>query len=239
MVPPPRPGRVNLRYLSPADPIGLHLNYELRLPATTPRDVVIATLTNLHAFAQTLTLDALSPLLVERGDPIDEPDRLASLRFWAPIIAEPYDEDVPPLTGDPQTAQGFFVHPGRRCETASFGLLRRADSRGEHAEWFWRCSCKTQYASIVSDAHLIACHTALVQLLDHAISLGINVEVYDETRYWETRDTARLVAEVHTMNQLVARFAGRLSDAIGEGPDVQAPIFEHPRFERLEMGDDE
>jgi hypothetical protein len=62
--------------------------------------------------------------------------------------------------------------------------------------------------------------------------------VYDETQYWETRETSRLVAEVHAMNQLVARFTGRLSDAIGEGHDVQVPIFEHPRFERLEMGDD-
>ncbi len=219
--------------------MGLHLNYELRLPASTARDVVIATLTSLHAFAQTLALDVLSPLLVEHGGPTDEGDRLASLRFWAPIIAEPYEEEGPRLIGDPQTAQGFFVHPGRGCETASFGLLRRADGRGEHVEWFWRCSCKTQYASIVSDAHLIACHTVLVQLLDHAIQLGFDVDVYDETHFWETRDTARLVAEVHAMNQLVARFAGRLSDAIGERHDIQATIFEHPRFERLEMGEAE
>lgn len=200
---------------------------------------MIAILTELHTFAQTLSLDELSPLLIEHGGRIEEPDRLASLRFWAPIIAEPYEEEGPRLIGDPQTAQGFFVHPGRGCETASFGVLRRADSRGEHAEWFWRCSCKTQYASIVSDAHLIACHTVLVQLLDHAIQLGFDVDVYDETHYWETRDTARLVAEVHAMNQLVARFAGRLSDAIGERHDIQATIFEHPRFERLEMGEAE
>ncbi len=200
---------------------------------------MIAILTDLHTFAQTLTLDELSPVLIEHGAPVDEADRLTSLRFWAPIIAEPYEEEGPRLRGDPQTAQGFFVHPGRGCETASFGLLRRADARGEHAEWFWRCNCKTQYASIVSDAHLIACHTALVQLLDHAIHLGIDVDVYDETRYWETRETARLVAEVHAMNALVARFTGCLSDAIGEGHKVQAPIFQHPRFERLEMGDAE
>jgi hypothetical protein len=90
----------------------------------------------------------------------------------------------------------------------------------------------------LSDAHLIACHTTLIDMLDHAIQLGFAVDVYDETQYWETRDTSRLVVEVHAMNQLVARFAGRLSDAIGEGHAVHAPIFEHPRFERLEMGDD-
>jgi len=199
--------------------------------------VVVRKLTDLHAFAQTLALDELSPVLVDHAGVIDETDRLNALRFWAEIVAEPWDEDVPPLTGEPDSALAFFVNPGHGCETAHFGFLRRVDAIGAHADWFWRCSCKTQYASIVSDEHLIACHTALVRLLDHAIELGIDVVVYDETHYWETRDTSRLVDEVHKMNQVVARFAGRLSDAMGEGKDVQASIFEHPRFERLEMGE--
>jgi hypothetical protein len=79
----------------------------------------------------------------------------------------------------------------------------------------------------------------LVQLLDHAITLGIEVDVYDETHYWESRDSRRLIAEVHAMNRLVARVAGQLSDAMGEAQQVRAPIFEHPRFERLEMGEDD
>lgn len=189
-------------------------------------------------------------------------ERLASLRWWAELVAAPFvatpfvvDEgdavdavdavadadgaDDPPLAGDPTTAQGFFVHPGRGCETATFGFLRRTAATGAPADWYWQCSCKTQYASAVSDAHLIACHTALVRLLDHAATLGIAVAVYDETHYWESRDVSRLVSEVHTMNQLVARVAGRLSDALGSTGDLQAPIFEHPRFERLEMGEDE
>ena len=206
---------------------------------STQRDAVARKLTDLHAFAQTLGCDDVSPVLIEHGGPIVDGDRLNALRFWAEIIAAPWDEDVPQLTGDTDSAMGFLVNPGRGCETAHFGFLRRADTNGAHAEWFWRCSCKTQYASTVSDEHLVACHTALVRVLDHAISLGINVDVDDETHYWDTRDESRLVDEVHKMNQIVARFAGRLSDEIGEGKDVQASIFEHPRFERLEMGDGE
>ena len=95
--------------------------------------------------------------------------------------------------------------------------------------------CKTQYASVVSDDHLITCHTALVALLDHAIALGVDVEVLDETGYWESRDSAVLVESVHKMNQLVAKLAGGLSDAM-DGR-VEASIFEHPRFEHLEMGE--
>jgi len=47
------------------------------------------------------------------------------------------------------------------------------------------------------------------------------------------------VREVQGMNQLVARIAGRLSDAMGDSGQLQAPIFTHPRFERLEMGESE
>ena len=93
-------------------------------------------------------------------------------------------------------------------------------------------------ASMVSDAHLITCHTALVAFLDHAIASGVDVVVRDETHYWETRDTERLVAEVHEMNRIVARIAGKFSDAIGTAADVRAPIFEHRNFEHLEMGEE-
>ncbi|MEP6766977.1 MAG: hypothetical protein ABJB66_21850, partial [Gemmatimonadaceae bacterium] len=65
------------------------------------------------------------------------------------------------------------------------------------------------------------------------------VVVRDEAQYWETRDEAQLLASVRQMNRLVAGFAGRLSDALGEAHDVRAPIFDHPRFERLEMGEAE
>lgn len=192
-------------------------------------------LTALHTFANTLAFDRVSPVYVEHGQADGD---LAALRFWASLVATPYEETLPRLEGDPQTAQAFFVNAGQGCETATFGLLRRADVNHTQAEWYWRCSCKTQYASVVSEAHLIACHTQLVRVLDQAGTLGFAVDVHDETHYWETRDASRLVAEVNTMNAIVARFAGRLSDVLGEGGDVVAPILNHPRFERLEMGED-
>ncbi len=246
-----------MRHHSQAGPIGLHLNFELRLPAPATRESVIVSLAALHAFAQSLPFADVSPLLTELdGDSVDEREHAtlrAALRLWAELIATPYDaneegdaEDADdagdasdasdaPLVGDVSTALGFLLQPGQGCETATFGLLRRLSPDGTPADWFWHCSCKTQYASTVSDAHLIACHTALVRVLDHAISLGFDVVVRDETHYWETRDVSRLVSEVHAMNQLVARFAGQISDALGDTTDVRAAIFEHPQFERLEM----
>ena len=82
--------------------------------------------------------------------------------------------------------------------------------------------------------HLIHCHTTLVALLEEAIRLGFDVTVRDETHYWETRDTARLLAEVREMNRVVARIAGALHDAVGDKAHTAGAIFEHPEFEELE-----
>lgn len=223
----------------PADPIGLHLNFALRLPASTTPEAVSTSLAALHTFAQTLPFAALSPLLTDHDSTSPHHERLAALRHWAAIIAIPDDTDQAPLTAHADSALGFLVQPGQGCETATFGLMRRSTATGEPADWYWHCSCKTQYASTVSEAHLIACHTSLVRLLDHAIRIGVEVVVHDETHYWDTRDVATLVRAVLGMNQLVARIAGRLNDAIGETGTLQAPIFAHPRFERLEMGESE
>ncbi len=232
-----------MRHHSQVGLIGLHLNFELRLPASTTRASVIASLTALQAFARSLPFADVSPMLTDldgdRGGEREHAGLRAALRQWAQIVATPFDADDAdnaPLDGDCSSALGFLVQPGKGCETATFGLLRRRSAGGAPVDWYWHCSCKTQYASTVSDAHLIACHTALVRLLDHAISLGVDVIVRDETHYWESRDVSTLVSEVHTMNQLVARIAGRLSDALGDTNSVQAAIFEHALFERLEMG---
>jgi hypothetical protein len=233
------PGSGIVRYHSPGDPIGLHLNFELHLPASTTRESVVASLSALHAFAQTLPFAELSPLLTDHDSQSEHAEPLSALRWWAELMVIPFNPDDALLAADASSAHGFLVQPGKGCETATFGLMRRTSATGTPVDWYWQCSCKTQYASTVSDAHLIACHTSLVRLLDHAMTLGLHVVVHDETHYWESRDDSKLVAEVRGMSQLVARIAGQLSDALGDAKGLQAPIFEHPRFERLEMGEDE
>lgn len=218
--------------------MGLHLNFDLRLPPSTSAEEVDALLTELHTFASTLSLLHMSPLLSPATAHTDDlRERLESMRWYASIIAKPFEEDPEVLHGDPDSTAGFFVHPGRGSESASFALMRGSDTDGNPACWYWRYSCKTQYASVVSDAHLVFCHTALVAMLDRAIALGIGVDVRDETYYWETRDEARLIQEVHNMNRIVARFAGAMSDTVGAEHRLEAPIFEHRDFEKLEMPD--
>jgi hypothetical protein len=167
-----------------------------------------------------------------RQTPHDFEDFLA---VWAGVAAEPYGESTPKRLADVNTARGFVVFPGRGCEAATFGFLHRATIDGRSPEWHWQACCKTQYASVVSEDHFIYCHTALVELLDHAVKLGIGVVVHDEGHYWETRDTGTLLEELRYMNRLVARVAGRMSDAMPGNHSVKAAIFEHPEFERLEV----
>ena len=214
--------------------MGLHLNFELRLPGSMTSERVTATLTRLRAFALTLQLKNVSRIY--HAAPGCDVARGEGLRRLASVLADVFVDDAPPLIADIDTARGFAVHPGDGCETATFAFMRRADRSGHSAEWFWHSSCKTQYASVIGDRHLVTCHTGLVSLLDYAIDLGVNVTVRDETHYWETRDEQRLITEVHAMNRVVAAFAGKLSDASGQADAmVIAPIFRHPGFERLEM----
>lgn len=220
--------------------MGLHLNYELRLAAETPRAIVAQVLGELRDFAATTRVAEVSPLVDLSVDCPDANDDAAlgwqCVHLFARILADPMPHDEPPrYRGDPSSAIGFRVDPGEGAETATFALMRRRAEAGPDEEWFWWCACKTQYASVISDEHLITVHTSMVAILDEAVRLGLDVVVRDETGYWESRSTDVLVNEVTKMNRLVARFAGAFSDTIGDKHDVQASIFEHPRFEQLEM----
>ncbi|MES2177074.1 MAG: hypothetical protein V4550_04350 [Gemmatimonadota bacterium] len=219
--------------------MGLSIHYEFRLPATTTPAQVDTLLGALRTFALTLPFTDVTGI---DGDQLTSPslrdDRLENgwLGFWSSIVATPYGDDDEPMYGDEATARGFLINPGEGCESALVGFLLRATATDARREWFWYCSCKTQYAGVVSDEHFVACHTSLVALLDHAVSLGVDVTVHDETHYWETRDISRLLAELGAMNRLIAAFAGKLADRLGDDRSIQAPIFEHPEFEHLEMG---
>ena len=197
--------------------MGLHLNYELRLPASATVEAVENVLVRLRDFALALPFKSVTEIY--RPEPGRCDSRRGGLRLLASVIAKV-------LIADIDLVRGFSIIPGNGCESAAFAFMPRADQRGKHTDWFWYSSCKTQYASVISDAHLVACHGGLVKVLDHAIALGVNVVVRDETRYWDTRDEQRLITEVHNMNRIVAALAGKVSDHAGVANGrVQAPIF--------------
>ncbi|MEO7455241.1 MAG: hypothetical protein ABIY52_03210 [Gemmatimonadaceae bacterium] len=213
--------------------MGLTIHFELRLPGSTPESEVDLRLGRLREQAEKMPFEFVAPLAFGQAT-INDSD---FLEIITSLIAEPMEGDIPPMSGDPSTTRAMLLSPGDGCEPAHFGFLRRSDESGAESEWYWRCHCKTQYASNVSDEHFVSCHTMLVELLDYAITLGIQVTVHDETDYWEHRDQVKLLESLSAMNHLMAAFAGRLADLMGPERSLEASIFEHPRFEHLEMGE--
>ena len=229
--------------------MGLHLCYELDLASETTEEAVLTLLEKLREAATRLPFKRVSRMFrlsgetCRLGPPGDRDELEWFLTIFTRGSSARYPDPEYPREVQSERALGFVVHPGARCEAAALGLARfpvpvrarRGDEEYETQGWHWHAMCKAQYASVVSDDHLIKCHLGLVDLLDAASRLGFGVTVRDETHYWETRDTARLVAEVHAMNRIVARIAGRVADAMPEGLRAGGSILDHPEFERLEM----
>ena len=230
--------------------MGLHLCYELALPAETSREQVLEVLGRLRSRSERIGFDRITEVRQYEGEACDPGQ---TKNFWTDAWwyfrfmgqGHAIDPDTPEHWPSfrPEYIAGFLVYPGRRCEVAGFGLSYCPDtvtinglSLAVHRPgWHWHCCCKTQYASVVSDEHLLRCHLGLVDLLDAAPKLGLEVEVRDETGYHEHRDTARLLEEVRRMNRIVAGFAGRLADTLEpDGHRTVSPIFDHPEFEHLE-----
>lgn len=229
--------------------MGLHLCYELDLPAESTETAVFALLEAFRSAAVRLPFDGVSEMFRMSGDacrlrPRGERDELEWFFtvFTRGSVAESPDPDYP-IQVPSDLALGFVVVPGARCEAAAFGLARfpvpvmarRGQEEITTEGWHWHATCKTQYASVIGDDHLIKCHLGLVELLDTAARMGFGVTVRDETHYWETRDTGRLLTEVRAMNRIVAKLVGRMADALPDGLSADGAILSHPRFEHLEM----
>lgn len=217
--------------------MGLALSYELRLPASVDAAAVERMLVELRDVALRQGLAEVSPIV--RLDGITKPrDKWETLAmFNVDFLSDCYPDGEPAKPADMATAIAFFVNPGEGSEHAGFGLVSHANPDETEREWFWWATCKTQYASNHGDDNFLRCHRGLIAILDHAVKLGIDVTVWDEGEYWETRDESLLLKRVGGMNHLLAAFGGALADSLGEGA-VQGPIFEHPRFEHLEMDEE-
>jgi hypothetical protein len=98
----------------------------------------------------------------------------------------------------------FSCWPGPGCEQANFGLCRypevievggqdnRARRRIETRlhDWSWASFCKSTYARNLEcggSRDFDCCHWAIVDVLQHAQTLGILHAVHDEAGYWASR----------------------------------------------------
>ncbi len=251
--------------------MGLHLNYELSLASDMSPGHAAALVWQLHHYALDLPFDAVSDVIHLRDHELGERPELQGLGFrrledvarltafftreelYTRAAGIPESEIFERVGNDiyvhpvdvpadlPAEAYGFGIAVGHGSEPAALGIVRVSPTGYAPSPWWWRCYCKTQYASVHGDDNLVRCHLALVAALETAQSLGFAVTVHDETGYWESRDAAQLVRAVTHMNRLIASFAGQVTDAVRDaGADsrgIEAEIFKHPDFERLEMPD--
>lgn len=102
----------------------------------------------------------------------------------------------------------------------------------------WQSFCKTQYAAhpkLGGEANFLKAHLSLIELLDRIQESGARVRISDDSRYAKHRDVNRLLRSLRDHDALIARFVGKLDDALGNVAGVVgAPIKERPDFEHLE-----
>lgn len=224
--------------------MGLTIHYQLKCDATdiSARQIV----GQLLQAALDLPFKEVNEVIELKGEACDDHqrDREDPLR-WLLIQAggsvrldEHYSIQVAPTH-----LIAFSTWPGEGCEEANFGLCRYPATtvhRGKRIKtgltgWSWHSFCKTQYASDPKCGGLenfIRCHLLVIAMLDKAKELGVLEKVSDEGRFWEKRDVKALVEEIGSWNNLIAAFAGKLKDALGDG--LKAPITEFKNYEQLE-----
>jgi len=138
--------------------------------------------------------------------------------------------------GDPNKTEQFNS-PEFLADLKSLAAGRLDIIAGDR--WLGRGFCKTQYAcnpKLGGVDNFLKAHLGLVRILDHASELGLEVDVYDEGGYWETRNEQELVSEVEASASGIAAMVGALKDMVGsETADrISSPILDNPDFEHLE-----
>jgi hypothetical protein len=161
-------------------------------------------------------------------------DRFLGMRFLNKELPDGrvVELDVPALDG------WWFRADVEGSESANFGLATHPShlegvETGLDGYFSWAGNVKTQYAGMPESggpSNFLRAHLGIVDVLDEAARLGLEVQAYDDGGYWENRDPEALLAELHRWNAIMAAFGQLLTDQIG--PPV-GPIFAHPEYELL------
>ena len=198
--------------------MGLTIAYSLSTRRRLPIADVRVLVARLHAKARSLGFAKL-------GKPFAVGPEYTWAYYW-PRGVKRLSDLRPPAEG-----WIFDALPGDGCENASMGLCRYEGVAG----WRLRSFCKTQYAARNGWEHFRDCHRRVIELLWAAEDLGLRVKVTDEGGLWDTGSEALLRRRIEEHDRAIAAFGGALKDAAGDRDHpIQGPIFEDPRFERLE-----
>ncbi len=215
-------------------PMGLTVHYTLTFAGQSKSEEIRALVERAHALTQRAAVASVAPVLeIEPDFPL--------AHEWVLGEGESDDErtfaDVPPQIG-----YAFSVGLGRDCENMLLGLCRypsEIKSQGRKLptrvgdKWRLHHACKTQYAGLHGWDYFLKCHQTVFELLGIWRELGVGVEINDEGGYWPDRSEEELRRRLDEMNGITAALSGAIKDN-SAGLKVEAPILQHPDFERLE-----
>jgi len=226
--------------------MGLTIHYDLKTNLTKPQDVC-KLVEAIRQHALDLPFKEVGEVQQFQGqetgwDRKDDPDRWLKIQSAGHVSDDRSHYTIPALN-----IVALSSFPGEGCEPANFGFCRYPayfkTEKGRKATklngWRWHSFCKTQYASDPKCGgveNFLRCHLAVIKLLDFIKQTGlVELEVSDESDYWQHRDMKKLVQEVGEWNELIAGFASEFrSTADADGKSVVAPITGFPNFEHLE-----
>ncbi len=231
--------------------MGLSLCYELRFKGE--RAAAQAAIEHLHSVAITQSFDEVGTIIegsAEDPEGSDDPGwQMLGVQYGKKTLPDGREAwiDIPP-----QQVIAFGIQPAEGAETAHFGLATHPAcieypydggtmliETGLAGTWSWSQCCKTQYAGLKQfggEENFLRAHLGLIAVLDAAVELGLQVQVSDDSGYWEDRNEDELRKQLKSWNGLVAAFAGQLKDRVDpEAPNsISAPILSAPDFEHLE-----
>ena len=237
--------------------MGMTIHYSLH--AHGNEDDVRSPIERLHKRAQALPFAEVGDILDLSGTACDyqrrnsrDQKRWLLVQACGRIERDGYTHLIVPMR-----LLAFWTRLGRGSEPANFGLCQYPRTFKDHegkvqptglSGWSWSSFCKTQYASnpaLGGVENFLRCHLAVIALLDYASELGILCHVTDEGGFWEERDSQALSQNVAEWNRMIAGWAGKLKDQMGDG--VSSEITKFANFEHLEAegrddddgGDDE
>lgn len=102
----------------------------------------------------------------------------------------------------------------------------------------WSSFCKTQYANdprVGGWANFQRAHLSVLAILEHLQQIGFNVQVDDESGFWESRDVAALARTVGQWDAMIAGMAGVFKDmAEVNGQGFDSAVLGRADFEHLE-----
>lgn len=225
--------------------MGLTIHYSLSTELKKPKEVQQLVET-IRQFALDLPFKQVGELK-EFTD--STPDSTDEVERWLRIQAEGHVETKGSYYSVPaRRTIAFSTWPGEGSEAANFGFSlfpgfidQRNGKRlaTKLRGWQWSSFCKTQYASnprFGGVPNFVRSHLLVVKVLDFIQHTGLaNVEVSDESNYWEQRDLKALVQTVGEWNELIAGFTNEIQQAAQDnGQAIEAAITQFPNVEHLE-----